>query len=143
MFDVDWLIDPLKRITPDKGVDWENFRDAWLSVAHGAAQAGRATVLLGPVFADQLEDSPARRWIGPIHYALLDCSDQVRRERLEARPRWRAHEVEKNISFARYLRERTDVVVTTDELDPSQAAARLAEWARQVLKDATQADRRI
>jgi len=133
VFDVDWLIDPLKRITPDKGVDWENFRDAWLSVAHGVAQSGRATVLLGPVFAEQLEASPARRWIGPIHYAVLHCADATRRARLQNRPIWRARQIEENVSFARYLREHAELSVSTDELTPVQVAGELAEWVREKL----------
>jgi hypothetical protein len=29
VFDVDWLIDPLRRATPDGRVDWPSFRDCW------------------------------------------------------------------------------------------------------------------
>jgi energy-coupling factor transporter ATP-binding protein EcfA2 len=130
VFDVDWLIDPLGRMRPDQELDWENFRDAWLSVAHGVAQSGRATVLLGPFYAQQLEPLPARRWIGPIRYAVLDCSDATRRVRLEERPPWRERQIEQHIDFARYLRQHADLVVTTEHRSPSEVAAELASWVR-------------
>lgn len=96
--DMDWLIDPLK--TSTGSVDWDAFRDAWLSVAHGLAQGRRSTVLLGPLLPEWVETLPSRRWIGPIRFAVLDCSDDQRRARLTQRPAWREHAIEEHLGFA-------------------------------------------
>src|SRR5205085_2810852 len=87
VFDVDWLIGPFERACEFGEVDWPALRDAWLSVAHGAAQSGRHTVLLGPFTPAQLEELPGRRWVGDLRFAVLDCADEARRARLTARPR--------------------------------------------------------
>lgn len=38
VFDVDWLIDPIRGASPDGGVDWAAFRGTWLHVAGGLAR---------------------------------------------------------------------------------------------------------
>jgi len=53
--------------------------------AHAAALGGQATVLTGSFSPGQLERLPARKLIGPIHFALLDCPDDVLAGRLRAR----------------------------------------------------------
>jgi hypothetical protein len=35
--------------------------------------------MLGPFLPDQLASLPARRWVTDIHFAVLDCSDDLRR----------------------------------------------------------------
>jgi hypothetical protein len=130
VFDVDWLIGPFKRACEFGEVDWPAFRDAWLSVAHGAAQSGRHTVLLGPFMPGQLADLPGRRWVSDVHFAVLDCPDDVRRARLGARPKWRERAVERHIEFAAHLRRITPLVVPTDGT-PQQSAGLLAAWVRE------------
>ncbi len=130
VFDVDWLIDPLGRMRDGRPMDWDNFRDTWLSVAHGIAQSGRSTVLLGPFLRTQLDPLPARQWVGPIHVAVLDCADAARRVRLECRPPWRERKIDEHIDFARHLRAAADIVVRTDDVGPSETAAEVAAWVR-------------
>jgi hypothetical protein len=89
VFDVDWLLDSFGRACAPGPINWPAFRDTWLSIAHGVAQGGRHTVLLGPLMPDQLSHAAGRPWVTDIHFAVLDCSDDVRRARLAARPPWR------------------------------------------------------
>ncbi len=130
VFDVDWLIDPLGRMCAGRPMDWEGFRDTWLSVAHAVAQSGRATVLLGPFLRAQLEPLPARQWVGPIHLAALDCADEARRVRLDARPPWRERKIDEHVEFARHLRAEADIVIRTDDVGPAATAAEVASWVR-------------
>jgi hypothetical protein len=134
VFDVDWLIDPLTRLALPDPMDWAAFRDAWLAVAHGLAQGGRSTVLLSPFVPEQLEELPLREWVGEIHFAALDCSDDLRRQRLEARPKWREREIDRHLEFAAELRKRLDPVISTDEGTPEDAAASVARWVRSHLR---------
>jgi hypothetical protein len=128
VFDADWLIGPFERACEFGEVDWPALRDAWLSVAHGAAQSGRHTVLLAPFTVAQLDDLPGRRWVAELHLAVLDCADDVRTARLASRPPWRERAIERHIAFAAHLRETVDTIVRTDEGTPAEAARKLADW---------------
>lgn len=86
VFDVDWLIDPIRAAAPDDAIDWSAFRDTWLHVAAGLAHNRLPTVLAGPLIPEHLDELPGRDLVGEISYAALDCPDDVRRARIEARP---------------------------------------------------------
>jgi len=128
VFDVDWLIGPFQRACEFGEVDWPALRDAWLTIAHGAAQSARPTVLLGPFTEAQLDDLPSRRWIADIHFAALDCADDVRAARLNARPRWREREIDRHNAFAAHLRATVPTLIRTDDGSPHESANRLATW---------------
>jgi hypothetical protein len=132
-FDVDWLLDAAGALSGDKVIAWPALRDAWLSVAHGVAQAGMPTVLLGQLVPDQLEPLPARRWIGEIHYLLLDCSDDVRRQRIECRPAWRDRNVNEQTYFGRWLRDNISDRIDTSAGTPEDTAEAVAAWVGQHL----------
>lgn len=112
-------------------VDWPAFRDTWLHVAHALAQNGLDTVLLGPFFPQQLEDLPGRAWVGEIRTLVLHCPDEERRRRIDARPAWRARDIDEQIAFGRWLRENLETVVDTSALGPAEAADAVVAWLRE------------
>jgi len=130
VFDVDWLIDPLGRASRDGQVDWTAFRDTWLHVAHGVAQNGVPTLLLAPFIPEHLDVLPGRAWVGDIHYLVLDCPDDERRRRIEARPRWRARDIDEQTGFGRWLRDHLEPVIDTTTQSPSEVADTVATWVR-------------
>lgn len=132
-FDVDWLIDPAAALARNEPVHWQAFRDAWLAISHGVAQAGLPTLLLGPLIPEQLEELATRRWVGNIHYLLLDCPDAVRRQRIAARPPWRSRDIDEQLGFAHQLRASIADRVDTSTGTPDQTASAIAEWVRQRL----------
>jgi predicted ABC-type ATPase len=134
VFDADWLIDPLAGERGIAGVDWTAFRDAWLHVAHGVAQNGFPTVLLGPLIPEHLDELPGRRWVTDIHYIVLDCPDDERRRRIESRPPWRSRDIEDQVAFGRWLREHLPDVVDTSSGSPADAAHEVATIIRQHLR---------
>jgi hypothetical protein len=80
-FDVDVLLDSAGMLSGAQPISWPGFRDAWLSVAHGVAQSGLTTVLLAPFIPQHLEQLPARRWVGDLHFLVLDCPEEARRQK--------------------------------------------------------------
>jgi hypothetical protein len=134
-FDVDLLLDSAGMLSDGRPIEWPAFRNAWLSVAHGVAQCGLPTVLLGPFTPGQLEPLPARRWVGEIRFLLLDCSDEVRLERLEARPPWRRHDIEEQTKFGRWLRETMADAVDTALGSPEDSAQAVAAWVAKYRRD--------
>jgi hypothetical protein len=133
VFDVDWLIDPFGRQPGLDEIDWPSLRDAWLHVAHGMALNGLPTLLLAPFTPAQVESLPGRRWVGHIHWLVLDCPDDVRRSRMLARPKWRARDVDSQIAFARWLRSSLSPVVDTSAGPPRASAQVVAAWVRGIL----------
>lgn len=85
-FDADLIHNAARELSGDGPINWPAFRAAWLAVAHGVAQSGLPTVLLGPFIPEHLAGLPARRWIADIHFLTLDCPDDLRRARISARP---------------------------------------------------------
>lgn len=133
VFDVDWLIDPLRAATSDGAIDWTAFRDTWLHVAAGLAHNRLPTVLVGPFIPEHLHDLPGHDLVGEIAYAALDCSDELRQARIEARPMWRLRDVEEQIAFAAWLRANLSPVFNTDRAAPGETADAVATWIREIL----------
>jgi len=127
-FDADLLLDSAGALSGGKPINWTGFRDAWLAVAHGVAQAEMPTVLLGPFIPDHLRDLPARRWTGDIHFFALDCPDDLRRARISARPRWRSHDIEGQVEFGQWIRRNIPDRFDTSNGTPEDTAAAISAW---------------
>lgn len=135
VFDSDSLIDAFGRASNGAPTDWDAVLEAWLEVAHGLAQQGRATVLLCSFEPERVERMPNRRAVGPVHHLLLDCADDVRQERLDARPPWRNHDDDAQAVWSRQLREEVDDQIRTDLLTPEETVVAIASWVRSHLGD--------
>ena len=135
-FDVDLLIDSASAFNPGQPIHWPAFRDAWFAVAHGVAQSGLPTVLFGPLIPAHLDELPARRWVGDVHFLVLDCGDDLRRQRIESRPPWRGRDITEQVEFGRWLRENIADSVDTGVLTPPEAASRVCDWVLSYLDDA-------
>jgi hypothetical protein len=131
VFDADWLIDPFGGDVTT--LDWAMLRDSWLHVAHGVAQNGLATLLLGGFLPDHLAELPGSRWIAGVHFLLLDCDDDERRRRIDARPPGRTHDIEPQVAFGQSLRASIPRAVDTSSGTPADAARAIGQWAREVL----------
>jgi ribosomal protein S27AE/predicted kinase len=116
---------------------WDTWRNTWLQLAHAAALGGQTTVLTGSLTADQLERLPARKLIGPIHFALLDCPDDVLADRLRGRPAWRGTSSPAKITehqrFAAWLRARVTPSFDTSSASTAEVADRIAAWVTALL----------
>lgn len=127
-FDADLLMDAAGVLSGGQPINWPAFRDAWLAVAHGVAQSGMPTVLLGPFIPGHLQELPARRWIGDIHFLVLDCPDELRRTRFSARPLWRSRDTEEQVEFGRWLRRNIADRIDTSNGTPEDTAAAISAW---------------
>jgi hypothetical protein len=121
---------------------WDTWRNTWLQLAHAVALGGQVSVLTGSLTPDQLERLPARKLIGSVHFALLDCPGDVLAGRLRARPAWRGtssqEKITENQRFAAWLRARITPCFDTSTASAAEVAGQLAAWVRALLP-ATQA----
>lgn len=136
VFDVDLLIDPLRDASPDRSVEWDAFRDTWLHVAAGVARNRLPTVLVGPFIPEHFETLPGRELVGEIAYGVLDCPDDVRRTRIEARPSWRLRDIDEQVAFGAWLRTNLAPVFDTNAATPEETAEAVAGWIRELLPQA-------
>ena len=131
IFDMDWLLDAATELSHSESlspIDWAAYRSPWLSIAHGVAQSRMPTVLFGPLIPDHLARLPNRKWVGDIHFLLLDCLDDVRQRRIEARPPWRSRDIEAQTSFGHWLRENIPDQIDTSRGSPEEAATGVVDW---------------
>lgn len=141
VFDVDWLIDASSALSGAATVGeipWDGFAQAWLAVSHGVAQSGFPTILLGTLTPAGLEANVGRKWIGPIHGLLLDCPDDIRRERIEDRPPWRLRDITEQIRWAAWLRENIMEQIDTSRCSPEDTAQAIADWVTAALESTHQ-----
>jgi adenylate kinase family enzyme len=117
-FDADFLMDGAAPLADSR----------WLAIAHCIAQSGLPTVLLGPFMPERLDDLDTRHWVSDIHVILLDCSDELRRARINARPPWRSRDIDEQVKFGRWLRNNIAERVDTDSGSPESTAAAIATW---------------
>lgn len=102
-----------------------------LEFAFTVIQGNRIPVLCGTLMPERLDQVPARDLVATITYINLDCDDDVRRQRLRARPPWRESSseaaIERHVEFAGHLRARADMVsLDATTLSPREVAAALA-----------------
>jgi RimJ/RimL family protein N-acetyltransferase len=116
---------------------WDTWRNTWLQLADALAINGYATVLCGSWLPEQLEDLPARRLVGPIHFCTLDCPDPVLADRLRRRPAWRGSHSEEFIAehqrFAAALRSTIRPSFDTSVLSPDEIADQITCWIQPLL----------
>lgn len=124
--------------------DWNQFYNNWLRIAYTIAQGGRFTLIAGIIMPWDFDTCEDRNLIGTIHYLNLHCSDDVREQRLRARPSWRQSTndwfIEEHKRVARQLLEIGASVdppmqiIDTTHLSVAKTAAAAVRWAKTVLK---------
>ncbi|NUW36357.1 hypothetical protein HTZ77_33850 [Nonomuraea sp. SMC257] len=114
---------------------WPAYDRLWGRIVAMVRRVGHPVLLLCPV-PDAEELEPGGRWDGPLRWALLDCPDDVRRRRLEARgcPK---EEIEDAMADARQGRALIPTAFASGgsydggaDGDPAVLAARVLAWAR-------------
>jgi gluconate kinase len=128
VFDGDWLIDPLGPQIDATG--WTVLFDAWLHVAHGVAQSGLPTLVLGQLLAQNIDGLRSRAYVSDVYHLALVCDEAEQRRRLTARPRWRAQDADAQVGYATWLRDNIDTLVTTDDRTVAEVVAAVADWVR-------------
>lgn len=110
--------------------------DAYFNVlmefAFTVIQGGRTPVLCGTLMPERVDVVRSRDLLSTIAYINLDCSDEVREERLKNRPAWRASSsaqaIAEHVAFAAHLREREDMMtLDATALSPSETARAIAQ----------------
>jgi dephospho-CoA kinase len=97
----------------------------WLLLAHALAENRLVLVLCGSLDPNELMRAPAYRLLASLQVILLDCTDDIRRDRLTRRPPWRGWDREKielQVEHATTLRERDYFRLDTSMEDEDETA---------------------
>ncbi|GAA2266836.1 hypothetical protein GCM10010149_03960 [Nonomuraea roseoviolacea subsp. roseoviolacea] len=120
---------------PEAAPVWPAYDRLWGRIVTMVRRVGHPVLLLCPV-PDAEELAPGARWDGPLRWALLDCPDDVRRRRLEARG-YGEEEIEDALADARQGRALIPETFGSGGSrdggaagDPAALAGRVLAWAR-------------
>jgi hypothetical protein len=61
---------------------------------------------------------------------VLDCPDDLRRQRIEARPPWRDRDIRAQTEFGQWLRANLNPVIDTSTCSPDEVAMEVAAWVQ-------------
>ena len=85
--------------------------------------------MCGSLVPHEIDRLPVRPFLGPIHYANLDTTDEVWIARLRSRPAWRGWEeklIREHQEFAAHLRQMITPTFSTSDCTPQEVAERVA-----------------
>ena len=134
-FDIDWLTVPAsnlagKDVTVEQST-WPAYNALWLEILHAIATNGRQPVFFAPISPDDLARYGQPRWCRAMRWLLLDCADDVRRQRLRQRPEWTEPMITEALSDAASLRQTSALRIGTTTQAPEQVANAIRRWVEQ------------
>jgi len=141
-FDIDWLAEAAsdlaeKDIYSDPST-WTPYASLWFEVLHSIYKNGQTPVFFTPNDPQDIEQYGQPAWCSDIKWLLLDCDDQIRRERLVHRPDWTEVMIAEAFADARVLRQAIHLQVDTGLLSPKAIATKILDWLEQVHRDGYQ-----
>jgi hypothetical protein len=134
-FDIDWLAQAASNLARAPILSdpetWQPYRAVWFAVLHAVAMNGHVPVLFAAIDRPDVAAIGPLPWCGGIDWLLLDCSDRVRRARLEERAGWTKAMIEDAIADASALRRDVDTIVDTGTQPPNAVAFAVLAWLDQ------------
>ena len=131
-FDIDWLADTAsdlagKSIYTDP-TTWRPYNHLWFEVLRAIYSNGQTPVLFTPTDPHDVAKYGLPAWCAGVRWLLLDCADELRRERLMQRPGWTTEMVVEAIDDAHVLREAVEARLDTGKRPPTEVALGIRDW---------------
>ncbi len=135
-FDIDWLAKAASDLA-DKDIysdpsTWKPYASLWFEVLHAVYKNGQKPIFFTPNDPQDIDKYGQPSWCREIRWLLLDCENQIRRERLALRPGWTEGMIAEALADARALRQAIPLQVDTGLLSPEENATRILAWLEQV-----------
>lgn len=134
-FDVDWLLASAtvlanKSVVADAST-WKPFRQIWISVLGAVLNNNKVPVLFAAVNNKDITELDIPEGV-TIHWLLLDCSEEVRRTRLDSRSSMSADDVSGALDDALALRTEIMNTIMTDCISAEEIAQQIEAWMTKV-----------
>jgi hypothetical protein len=120
--------------------NWDMVYNNFLRVASALAQGGMATVVVGSIIPEHLNELSDRDLVRSIRYANLHCDPGIRAERLRNRSTWQNPTevfIQTHQEFAQWLIDHADTdfdppmpTFDTTSDSPAVVADRVAAWVK-------------
>jgi hypothetical protein len=114
---------------PDAASVWPAYDRMWLQIVTMVRRAGHAVILLCPAPSPQAVTEGLSWGGGRVHWALLDCSEEVRRSRLRSRG-WSEEWIAECVAEAAQVGTLAPTVICTDDLPPVDIARDVLAWVQ-------------
>lgn len=111
---------------PEAAPIWPAYNRMWRRIVNIIRRAGHPVVLLCPTPSPE-EVAERALWDDPVHWALLDCDDQLRLDRLRGRG-WPQSWIDDAMTDTYRGREIIRTVFRTDEEEMDVLAERILTW---------------
>ncbi len=139
VLDIDWLADAAselagRSIYSDPST-WPAYNRLWSQVLNAIARSGNQPIFFCPNTPNDLEALERADWCRSVSWLLLDCSDEVRTKRLEARSDWTEARKTESLADAAELRGLIDRSIDTGVFGPGEVAVKIIRWAEAILGD--------
>ncbi|SDE08619.1 AAA family ATPase [Glycomyces harbinensis] len=106
---------------PEAEPIWPAYRRMWRRITDMPRRAGHPVLFFSPDTPSDVDGATA--------HLLLDCADEVRAGRLQARG-WNLDQITLALEDAQVYRAQFEAVVYTDDAEPPEVAERVLEWAK-------------
>jgi hypothetical protein len=132
-FDIDWLAVSAanlagRNVIFDKSTGLP-YRFLWFDILRCICRNNRSPIFFSPHDQRDTADVEQPDWHPAIEWLLLDCSDNIRRERLSKRPEtWTQSMVEEALDDASYLRRAVTNRIDTGVHPAADVAKMILAW---------------
>lgn len=131
-FDIDWLLESASALAGSEirfaPSTWKSYTTLWFDVLWAIHANGKTPVLFAPIDEHDITTFGQPVWCRRIAWLLLDCDDEIRRQRLMQRPNWTPAMVEEAMTDAQVLRQTVHNSVDTGIRSPNEVVDRIIRW---------------
>lgn len=114
---------------PWSNPDWEAWANSWFLLAHGLAQSGLKTVLVGyGISRSKATALAASDLVGPLRVLHLHLDAGVVRERLAGRGTYDTARIERKVMAAAALSHEADETLDVTNMTPTEVSQRVLRW---------------
>lgn len=131
-FDIDWLTVSASQLAGkdiiDEPLTWPAYKAVWFELLHAVKRNHHNPVFFTPTDPNDMARDGQPEWCRRIEWLLLDCDDQLRRQRLKQRPEWTDAMIEEAIDDATRLRAMVVTHINTGVEAPESVARQIRDW---------------
>ena len=133
ILDIDWIADSASRLAGKSiytdSSTWNPYGELWSDFLHAIYKNSRSIIFFTPNTPTDIENQGALSWTDATRWLLLDCSDSIRKARLDSRVTWTEDRKLEAIEDAQELRSFEMETIDTGKHEPSEVALKVLGFA--------------
>lgn len=139
-FDIDWLADTASGLAKssiyEDPTTWPPYNALWFEILHSVYKNNKIPVLFCPLDPSDVTEENKPAWCDDIKWLLLDCGDDLIRERLGPDGRnWSDEKITEALEDADELRSAITTHIDSGSLTPDEVSAQVISWITSVTQE--------